>query len=192
MFQISPSDGFGSLKQLPSALKALFKNPTFILINFGGAMDGFSIACMATFMPKCVKLFTTFIQNLDLSCLCRYFQFQFNFPSSLAAMIVGLLVVPAGGGGTFFGGFLSKRLRLTRSGVIKLWIFCQIFTIPGVFGFFFNCPTSDFFGVSIGVDGNLPQLDSTCNSGCSCSRFTNHATYRFHLVLSKEELVAQI
>ena len=50
--EIKASDGFGKLKDLPKAFKALFTNPTYLLINCGGAMDGFSIAGLSTFMPK--------------------------------------------------------------------------------------------------------------------------------------------
>ena len=46
------SDGFGKVKELPMAIKALLLNPTYMFINFGGAMDGFSIAALSTFLPK--------------------------------------------------------------------------------------------------------------------------------------------
>jgi hypothetical protein len=50
--QVKASDGFGSIKDLPKALKALLTNPTYMFINLGGAMDGFSLSGMSTFLPK--------------------------------------------------------------------------------------------------------------------------------------------
>ena len=50
--QVKASDGFGTLKELPKAIKALITNPTYMFIAIGGAMDGFSIAGMSTFLPK--------------------------------------------------------------------------------------------------------------------------------------------
>ena len=40
-------------------------------------------------------------------------------------MLVGIIVIPAGGLGTFTGGYITKRFRLTRSQVIKMYIYCQ-------------------------------------------------------------------
>ena len=50
--QVSSSDGFTRLRDLPLAIKALLCNPTYMFINLGGAMDGFSISGLSTFLPK--------------------------------------------------------------------------------------------------------------------------------------------
>ncbi len=90
------------------------------------------------------------------------------------------MVVPAGGGGTFLGGYLTKRLRLTRSGVIKMYLYCQLVAIPFQFGYFFSCPNPPFRGVNeqyalasedgLGLDAPH-NFSSICNAGCGCSRF---------------------
>jgi len=62
--------------------------------------------------------------------------------------ILGLLVIPAGGLGTFSGGFIAKKFRLNRSQVIKMYIMSQMVTIPLGLGFLFYCPQAEFSGIS--------------------------------------------
>ena len=79
----------------------------------------------------------------------RFLQAQYGFTASLASVLVGLMAVPMGGGGTFAGGFITKRRRLTRTGVIKMWMFFQFFCIPLAFGFIvFHCGSLPFAGVN--------------------------------------------
>ncbi len=49
-----------------------------MMINFGGAADGFTISGLSAFLPK-------------------FLQSQYGFSAGFAAAIVGLLVIPAGG-----------------------------------------------------------------------------------------------
>ena len=61
---------------------------------------------------------------------------------------LGLVTVPAGGGGTFLGGYLVKRLNLHCAGIIR---FCVIATLVGVTFttcFFLSCPNLAFAGVT--------------------------------------------
>jgi organic anion transporter 4A len=58
------------------------------------------------------------------------------------------VTVPAGGGGTFLGGYLVKRLNLHCAGIIK---FCVAATLIGVtfsMSFFLSCPNLEFAGVT--------------------------------------------
>ncbi len=128
--QVKTSDGFSSIKELPKALKALVTNPTYMFINFGGAMDGFSLSGMSTFLPK-------------------FLQAQYGFTSGKSAILVGMMAVPMGGGGTFLGGFVTKRFKLTRSGVIKMYMYFQCITVPCAIGFIiFICGNLSFGGVN--------------------------------------------
>ena len=62
---------------------------------------------------------------------------------------VGLIAVPAGGGGTFFGGWLIKRLKLNRSRILFMCCFSQILClIPILPGFLLNCDNLPFNGVN--------------------------------------------
>ena len=155
--QVKASDGFGRLRDLPKAMKVLFTNPTYMFINLGGAMDGFSVSGLAAFLPK-------------------FLQSQFGLTSGLAAMVVGAIVVPGGGGGTFLGGFITKRFKLTRSGVIKMYMYCQVVTVPLTLAFLLTCPNADFVGVtspykSQSLSEGPLQLSAECNADCSCSDY---------------------
>jgi len=73
---------------------------------------------------------------------------------------VGLVTVPAGGGGTFLGGYLVKRLSLHCAGIIK---FCVIATFIGITFttcFFLSCPNLTFAGVTEPYGNN--RLVSNC------------------------------
>ena len=43
--------------------------------------------------------------------LPKYFESQFQLSPGDAAMLVGVIVVPAGAGGTLIGGYMAKRLK---------------------------------------------------------------------------------
>eukprot|EP00095_Tigriopus_kingsejongensis_P000424 maker-scaffold171_size289870-snap-gene-1.34 protein:Tk00424 transcript:maker-scaffold171_size289870-snap-gene-1.34-mRNA-1 annotation:"hypothetical protein LOTGIDRAFT_222876" len=150
--EVKPSDGYSTLKQLPHAIHALLTNPTYMFINLGSAMDGFSIAGASTFLPK-------------------FMQYQYSLSPGIAAMVVGMIVVPCGGGGTFIGGYITKRLKLTRSGVITMFLLAQAINVPCILAFFAYCDNPPFTGITtpysadVNSDGSLL---STCNNECHC------------------------
>ncbi|KAK8728947.1 hypothetical protein OTU49_008891 [Cherax quadricarinatus] len=148
------ASGFGRLKDLPGAVRVLACNPTFVALSLAGATEGILLTGFATFMPK-------FIEN------------QFSIPASYAALIVGFVVVPAGGGGTFLGGWLVKRLQLRCSGILKMCIIFSFICLLSCFTFVISCPNIDFAGVNVdysnkSVIPSWPNLTSWCNNDCGC------------------------
>ncbi|XP_044583037.1 solute carrier organic anion transporter family member 4A1 isoform X1 [Cotesia glomerata] len=148
-------EAFSKIRELPRALTELLSNPAFFMLNLAGASEGLLIAGFAAFLPK-------LIEN------------QFSVTASSAALLMGLVTVPAGGGGTFLGGYLIKRWNLPCSGILKFCIFstaaCIIFTL--CFGL--SCPNLDFAGLTVRyseTDQKIMGLDNKCNSNCGC--FTN-------------------
>lgn len=158
---------------MPKALWELLQNPTLLFLNLAGASEGLIIAGFAAFLPK-------LIEN------------QFSITAIQSALVMGIITVPAGGGGTFLGGYLVKRFNLTCSGIIKM---CLISTIIGAFFticFFITCPNLKFAGVTApyfpqiynpttsNTNSQLNdlnkfeidkfQLDNDCNRMCSCDR----------------------
>ncbi|XP_026470716.1 solute carrier organic anion transporter family member 4A1-like [Ctenocephalides felis] len=155
-------EGFGRIRELPRALMELVRNPAFSFLNLAGASEGLLIAGFAAFLPKLIE-------------------FQFSVTPTRAALLMGLITVPAGGGGTFLGGYLVKRFSLSCSGIIKL---CVVATAAGIlftFCFLLNCPNQPFAGVTVPYSSSLTSdslnisslplsLSDSCNSGCDCSR----------------------
>lgn len=137
----------------------MIKNPTFFFLNLAGASEGLIIAGFAAFLPKQ-------IEN------------QFSVTAVWAALLMGIITVPAGGGGTFLGGYLVKKLKLTCSGIIKLCLIATIFATLFTICFFLSCPNLKFAGVTTpywpfsNTEKTPPKLEfslkNSCNTNCGC------------------------
>uniref|UniRef100_A0A8C5R4J5 Solute carrier organic anion transporter family member n=1 Tax=Leptobrachium leishanense TaxID=445787 RepID=A0A8C5R4J5_9ANUR len=143
-----------TIKDLPKSLLMLLKNPTFIFLCLAGATEATLITGMSTFGPK-------------------FLESQFSLRASEAATFFGYLVVPAGGGGTFLGGFIVNKLKLHCSGVIKFCVFCTLPGLLAVFTFLISCSNMPVAGVTVPyngsalIEGDL-NLSAACNAGCRC------------------------
>ncbi|PSN43734.1 Solute carrier organic anion transporter family member 4A1 [Blattella germanica] len=129
----SKTEAFSKIREMPRALRSLIANPTFFFLNLAGASEGLLIAGFAAFLPK-------LIEN------------QFSVNASWAALLMGLVTVPAGGGGTFLGGYLVKRLSLHCAGIIKFCVYATLIC------------------VTFTIAGPKVSLESSCNADCECSR----------------------
>ncbi|XP_024895639.1 solute carrier organic anion transporter family member 4A1, partial [Pteropus alecto] len=107
----------------------LLKNPTFILLCLAGATEATLITGMSTFGPK-------------------FLESQFSLSASDAATLFGYLVVPAGGGGTFLGGFFVNRLKLRGSGLVKFCLLCALTSLLATLVFLTHCPNVPMAGVT--------------------------------------------
>lgn len=147
-------EAFSKIQELPRALTELLGNPAFFMLNLAGASEGLLIAGFAAFLPK-------LIEN------------QFSVSASEAALLMGLVTVPAGGGGTFLGGYLVKRWNLPCSGILKFCLLATASCIVFTFCFALNCPNLDFAGLTVpyqNITEKPLSLDSRCNDDCGCSR----------------------
>jgi len=126
--------------QIPLCILALLKNPTYMLISFGGAFDGIALSGLSTFLPK-------------------FIQVQYGYTAGFSAILFGMLVTPSGGFGTFSGGYVSKRFKLNRNQVLKMYIVCQIITIPSALAILMYCENSQSPGVNTAY--NAATLKST-------------------------------
>ncbi|KAG2463875.1 solute carrier organic anion transporter family member 4A1 isoform X1 [Polypterus senegalus] len=143
-----------TIKDLPRSVLLLLKNPTFIFLCFAGATEATLIAGMSTFGPK-------------------FLESQFNLSASEAATMFGYLLVPAGGGCTFLGGYIVKKLKLRCGGIIKFCLFCVIVSLIAIFIFMIHCPNVPAAGVTASYFDSFNQtikLTSSCNSDCNCIR----------------------
>ena len=132
---------------LLSMLRSLLTNPTFLLVSLGGLGDGAIISGLAAFLPK-------FIEQ------------QYGLSNGLSAQIVGLIVVPAGGLGTFLGGWAIKKFNLTRNGIIAWCIVSGAIFMPMTAQFLLSCPGPPYAGIT--TTATVTTVDSDCRSACDC------------------------
>lgn len=162
----SSEKSYSKVKEMPKAICALLRNPTLFFLNLAGATEGLIIAGFAAFLPKQ-------IEN------------QFSVTAISSALIMGIITVPAGGGGTFLGGYLVKKFNLTCKGIIKMCLIATICATMFTICFFISCPNLQFAGVTGPYPNNnkpninlLPsdglakhfQLENECNTMCACSK----------------------
>uniref|UniRef100_A0A8C3G503 Solute carrier organic anion transporter family member n=1 Tax=Cyclopterus lumpus TaxID=8103 RepID=A0A8C3G503_CYCLU len=154
-----------SVKDMPRSVLLLLKNPPFLFLCLAGATEATLIAGMSTFGPK-------------------FLESQFSLSASEAATWFGYMVVPAGGGGTFLGGYIVKRLNLRCRGIIRFCMMCAMVSLLAIFIFLIHCPNVPMAGVTAPYQYSLmekQQLDQYtglssleenltvgCNAGCSC------------------------
>ncbi|XP_029995169.1 solute carrier organic anion transporter family member 4A1 [Sphaeramia orbicularis] len=168
-----------SVKDMPRSVLLLLKNPTFLFLCLAGATEATLIAGMSTFGPK-------------------FLESQFSLSASEAATWFGYMVVPAGGGGTFLGGYIVKRLNLRCRGIIRFCMMCALVSLLAIFIFLIHCPNVPMAGVTAPYEAGLMEkhrldqftslydkpsrlrlrnsssleenLTSGCNAGCSCAK----------------------
>lgn len=171
-----PNRHYSKAREMHKAIFALLRNPTLFFLNLAGASEGLIIAGFSVFLPKQ-------IEN------------QFSVTAIASALIMGIVTIPSGGGGTYLGGYLVKKFNLTCSGIIKMCLFSTIIASCFTVCFFISCPNIHFAGLTgpyrnekqqqqqhletntvRTTDLNLlPKNDnyrfeSECNSMCKCSR----------------------
>ncbi|XP_036390179.1 solute carrier organic anion transporter family member 4A1 isoform X1 [Megalops cyprinoides] len=157
-----------TVKDMPRSVLLLLKNPTFICLCFAGATEATLIAGMSTFGPK-------------------FLESQFSLSASEAATWFGYMVVPAGGGGTFLGGYIVKKLNLRCRGIIRFCMLCALVSLFAIFIFLIHCPNVPMAGVTAPYHQSPLQyqhqyqdlhngsqfegnLTVGCNADCHCLR----------------------
>ncbi|XP_063064464.1 solute carrier organic anion transporter family member 4A1 [Engraulis encrasicolus] len=118
-----------TVKDMPRSVLLLLKNSTFIFLCLAGATEATLIAGMSTFGPK-------------------FLESQFNLSASEAATWFGYMVVPAGGGGTFLGGYIVKKLNLRCRDIIRFCMTCALVSLAAIFIFLISCPNMPMAGVT--------------------------------------------
>lgn len=62
-------------------------------------------------------------------------------------------MVPAGGGGTFLGGFFVNKFKLRGSGIIRFCLLCTLTSLLAVLVFFVHCPNVPVAGMTASNGG---------------------------------------
>ncbi|KAF7648717.1 hypothetical protein LDENG_00152860 [Lucifuga dentata] len=165
-----------SVKDMPRSVLLLLKNLPFLFLCLAGATEATLIAGMSTFGPK-------------------FLESQFSLSASEAAMWFGLIVIPAGGGGTLLGGYILKRLNMRCRAIIRFCMLCAVVSLIAIFIFLIHCPNMPMAGVTAPYQSSQMQNDQQwdqydqpsnlqlrnsssllkrltvgCNAACSCTR----------------------
>uniref|UniRef100_A0A3B5KDF3 Solute carrier organic anion transporter family member n=1 Tax=Takifugu rubripes TaxID=31033 RepID=A0A3B5KDF3_TAKRU len=157
-----------SAKDMPRSLLLLLKNPTFLFLCLAGATEATLIAGMSTFGPK-------------------FLESQFGLSASEAATWFGYMVVPAGGGGTFLGGYIVKKWNMRCRDIVRLCVVCTLISLVTIFIFLLHCPNMPMAGVTVPYRSGQVQnqqlhrgptephssaleenLTESCNAACGC------------------------
>lgn len=160
--KITETADFGhSLRDLPIAIKLILKNPVFVLVSLGTALNYFLISGLSTFLPK-------------------FFQNEFNLTPSYAAMLVGMIAVPGAAGGHIIGGVIINRLKLKVRGMLRMTLSLAVTNAFFCAAFWFTCVKNPLAGVTVPytnlsnvlpptpLDPSQINLISPCNDPCAC------------------------
>ena len=133
-------------------MRSLLTNPDYLLLALASGGDGAIISSYGAFFPK-------FIEQ------------QYGLSKGKAAQVVGMIVVPAGGLGTFLGGWIVKRFQLTRSKIILMFIVIQLITLPLLLSFLLVCPGLSFAGPSTSTTFPMEAACTNMTSTCYCPSY---------------------
>jgi len=143
------------VKGLPSSLRSLLTNPTFMCICLAAGGDYWVLASLGAYLPK-------------------YIEQQYQYSNSMAGLIVGLIVVPFGGAANVLSGFLIKKWKLSTScnKIILMCLLSQVISIPAMLAFspLISCPSPEYVGVNH-IPANFSSSSPftfSCNAECSC------------------------
>ncbi|CAG5127389.1 unnamed protein product, partial [Candidula unifasciata] len=132
------------LTDLPKSLGRCFRQPIFVLSLIFACIEGFAFSGSFAFGQK-------------------YMETQFNKTSQEISTITGVLSLFTIVLGTFFGGFITTRLKLGLRGCAVITLAMAAITVLlDSLNFLFGCKNSDI----VGADGNRTlSMDA-----CDCSQ----------------------
>ncbi|CAH1793437.1 unnamed protein product [Owenia fusiformis] len=137
-----------SLAEFPGSVCRLLTNLHFMCISLGLCAASYLVAGGYTFLPK-------------------YIETQFTMVPFWANVTTAIVSVTALAVGTFFGGWVTARFKLTPLGAMRLILVSLLLCIAGMIGLMFvGCPQPQIAG-SVDKIGYL-NMTAECNANCSC------------------------
>ncbi|XP_067666969.1 solute carrier organic anion transporter family member 2B1-like [Haliotis asinina] len=116
------------IKELPRSMFRVLKSPIYSLSLTGVLFMLFLVGGGQSFKPK-------------------YIEKQFMVPASKTNIILGVQTLLSATVGTFTGGLLTSRLKLTRAGCLKFTLFTLVLSLLcNVVMFFLGCDTPKIHG----------------------------------------------
>ncbi|KAL3888225.1 hypothetical protein ACJMK2_000600 [Sinanodonta woodiana] len=127
---------FKNLKDLPRSIWRLLKDPVYSLSCINAVATSFGSMALSSFGPK-------------------YMETQFFLPTWKADMILGAEKLATTTVGTMVGGLISRRMRLSRTGCLKLLFYTRLaHTILTGFNYMLGCDHSHMYGMDTSRGGN--------------------------------------
>ncbi|KAM5298203.1 solute carrier organic anion transporter family member 6A1-like [Ctenodactylus gundi] len=154
MFQKDLKDReFGAnIKDMFIASWILLKNPVLLCQGLSKATESLALLGAAQFLPI-------------------YLETQFLLTPSMAAILTGIILIPANALGQLLGGFVVYTLEITCLSLMRFIIASS--TVSLVFlglVIFVHCDASKFAGISEDYDGTgrVGNITAPCNVDCKC------------------------
>ncbi|XP_038051578.1 solute carrier organic anion transporter family member 5A1-like [Patiria miniata] len=144
------------VKGFLNALRRLVTNLTFMSLLLGVCAMLSSVVGIIVFMVK-------------------YLETQFGLPASTAPMLFGIIMPPGSLLGNLIGGFVVKKLKLTKKGLARMVVVMKpfVFLLAPVF-LLLGCSNRDIAGITTAYPNMnmtkvpLPNLVAGCNADCAC------------------------
>ncbi|XP_059154812.1 solute carrier organic anion transporter family member 2A1-like [Physella acuta] len=131
------------IKDFLSAIVRLLTNPVYITMVISICCIIFAFSSSNSYTPK-------------------YMEGMFNLPAYKANYIMAVKALFASTCGTFIGGYLTKRIKMTIITALQFSIIVNVISLFAcVLAFFFQCPQPEVH--------NWPSTNTTCNTGCDCA-----------------------
>ncbi|XP_027251794.1 solute carrier organic anion transporter family member 6A1-like isoform X2 [Cricetulus griseus] len=141
------------VKDLFGALQCLSKSQLLICQAMCKATESLSYIGATEFLPK-------------------YLENQFLLSPALATLLTGIILVPGGAIGSFLGGLIVSKLRMSVKSQMRFIMVTSIISLLlFILIVFIECETVHFAGISEDYDGtgNLGNLTAPCNKHCGCA-----------------------
>ncbi|XP_008844712.1 solute carrier organic anion transporter family member 6A1 [Nannospalax galili] len=142
-----------SLKDLYSAFSILVHNPLLMFQAICKAIESLAFIGASEFLPK-------------------YLENQFLLTPSMATMLTGVILIPAGAIGYFLGGLIVCKLEMSFKGLMRFTLVTStISLILLILVMFVHCETEKFAGINEDYEGTgqLGNFTAPCNEHCSCT-----------------------
>ncbi|VDI50018.1 solute carrier organic anion transporter family, member 3A [Mytilus galloprovincialis] len=138
------------MKGFISTVLRLFRNGCFTFSILGSCLQMFFVSGMISFMPK-------------------FLETQFTIPTWHANLLMGGLNICSASLGTFIGGFIVYKFRMTPYACMKLALILTATTsFAPLIGFFVGCDNPEIIGYNTKSNVNL----TTCIEDCNCNKDT--------------------
>ncbi|XP_069105984.1 solute carrier organic anion transporter family member 3A1-like [Argopecten irradians] len=135
-----------NLKDIFKGVGALVTNKLYMLVVLANCLTLFMVGGFLAFMPK-------------------YMEAQFQIPAWFANIVMGIIGVFAAALGSFLGGCLVTKLKLTPIACAKLILGISAFAvIIPILGYFLGCDNPEIIGFNV----QRPDGDLNCTNGCQC------------------------